>query len=198
MPRLWRTPFVEPAQGVAAVRLGMWIFLASLAMLFAASIVGFAVIRVQLRDQWPEDLPGLPGVVYLGTAVLLASGVTAHLALAATRRGAPGRAALWVTGVLGCIFLGLQGMAAAAWLDRLGARWQADDGHRFALAAFLALSAVHGLHVAGGLVPILAMAARGGCRGGRLTLAPLRLCVMYWHFLEGVWMALLAALLLGR
>ena len=51
-----RNPFADKRDRFHAGRLGMLIFLASLAMLFIASIVGFVVIRTQ-SDTWPKSMP---------------------------------------------------------------------------------------------------------------------------------------------
>ena len=57
-----------------------------------------------------------------------------------------------------------------------------------------ALVVVHALHVVGGMVPLSALAWKA--RANRLDsehLFSVRACAAYWHFLEAVWIALLAA-----
>ena len=57
------------------------------------------------------------------------------------------------------------------------------------------LTAVHGLHVLGGLVAWSRTSARAwqGVRADRLKLA-VELCATYWHFLLVVWLVLFAVL----
>ena len=55
---------------------------------------------------------------------------------------------------------------------------------------------VHALHVVGGMVPLSMLAWKA--RMDRLDsehLLSVRACAAYWHFLEAVWIALLAAFL---
>ena len=60
-----------------------------------------------------------------------------------------------------------------------------------------ALIVIHALHVSGGMVPLSLLAWRA--RKDRLDsehLLSVRACVVYWHFLEVVWVVLLAAFFL--
>ena len=57
-----------------------------------------------------------------------------------------------------------------------------------------ALILVHALHVVGGMVPLSILAWKA--RYNRLDsehLLTVRACAAYWHFLEAVWVALLAS-----
>jgi cytochrome c oxidase subunit 3 len=178
----------------------MWLFLASLAMLFAASIIGFVVIRVRLHDVWPDDLPGLPRVLWASTALLLAGSATMHMALRAAEASSAAalRVAMAASAVLASGFLVLQAVAWSSWLASLRGVWSDSTGHRFALAGFLVLSAVHALHVVGGLVGILVVAWRSWRAGPQpLRSMGVRGCAMYWHFLDAVWLVLFATLGLG-
>jgi len=86
----------------AAGDLGMWLFLASLTMLFAASMLAYVIIRIagsQDRTTWvqgqqrvfPATRPPLgtldmPVALWISTAILLAASFTMHRALVAVRR----------------------------------------------------------------------------------------------------------------
>ena len=52
-------------------RYGMWWFLASLAVLFAATIVGYLAIRIGKSDWALEELPPLPWTLWISIVVLL-------------------------------------------------------------------------------------------------------------------------------
>ena len=69
-----KNPFSDPRLRFEAGKLGMWLFLASLAMLFGATVIGFIVIRLQ-TDDWPATLPPLPPILWLSTLLLLLSRV---------------------------------------------------------------------------------------------------------------------------
>lgn len=196
------TPFADDEARFRAGRIGMWLFLASLAMLFAASLVGFVVLRIQLRDVWPQDMPPLPGMMVLSTAVLVASSgpmVGASWAAKWDMSGAL-RVALLVTLLFGLAFLFMQALAWRDWLplmaERLGQTAGARD-HRYALASFFILTGLHAAHVIGGLVfLIMALANAFRFTAGR-NRALVNHVALYWHFLDGVWLVLYATLLIG-
>jgi heme/copper-type cytochrome/quinol oxidase subunit 3 len=185
---------VPPAAPAAARReatayVGMVVFLASWAMLFASLFFAYGLVRSHAGAWPPSDLPRLPLLVP-GLNTLVA--VAASVALERAGRLGPtiGRRALAVhlllaTG-LGAAFLALQ---ATVWVGL----WQA--GLRLDLgpypSAFYALTGLHAAHVLVGVAALgwLALrAARGRLGPGRRT--PLRLWTMYWHFVGAVWLLL--------
>ena len=186
-------PHGDPrAQEPGVGRMGFLLFLASLGMLFAASMVGFLVIRVR-ADVWPPPgAPGLPFGLWIGTAVLIASSGTMAWATRAIRAGRAAvlGQALAVTWLLGVVFLGLQ---VANWMQFAGAEATARSSlYGF---TFFMLTGLHGAHVVGGLAP-LAVVTVNAFRG-RYTAAEHRgvtYGAMYWHFLDGVWLVMFAAM----
>jgi cytochrome c oxidase subunit 3 len=171
----------------------MRLFLASLGMLFAGSIVGYLVIRVR-ADQWPpEGAPGLPSLLWLSTALIVLADVlltlTRNRAQNAATTSFPTRMALGAFAV-GLLFLGIQ---AINWWQ-LAASQGLDRGGLFAFT-FIVLTVLHALHVVGGLVPIAVITIRSlrgiSPDGGRSSLA---YTVSYWHFLTAVWLVMLAVL----
>jgi cytochrome c oxidase subunit 3 len=169
-------------------------------MLFLATIVGFVVIRVQLRGVWPPDLPGLPPVLWISTAVLGLSSVTHQAALNGIRRGRADRlrGAMWMTTALAVMFLALQSAAWWAWLGVASSRWSESAEHRFALTSFYIMTGLHALHVIGGLVPMAIVTIRASRRRYTAEQHPgVAYCAMYWHFLGAVWIVLYATLLIG-
>lgn len=170
----------------SAGKLGMLVFLFSLTMFFAASVVGYLVIR-NLHKPWPPPgFPPLPKSLWLSTLAILASSVTIQRALNAARRGEPRAmmAGLIGTFAIGLAFLGLQ---TYAWFqvfqhaERLGAY----------LKMFYVLSGLHAAHVIGGLISLGAVVrrARAGVYGPSRHPGVLY-SAMYWHFLDAVWCAL--------
>jgi heme/copper-type cytochrome/quinol oxidase subunit 3 len=58
------------------------------------------------------------------------------------------------------------------------------------------LTVLHGLHVVGGLVPLVVASVRAGTgRYGSLNTVPIHNIALYWHFLGVTWAAILAVLL---
>jgi cytochrome c oxidase subunit 3 len=145
--------------------------MATVVMLFAAFTAAYLIRRTDA--DW-RPLP-LPSVFWLNTLVLLASSITLE---AARRR--PGRGWLAATIILGIVFL----LGQAAGFRSLAGQglYLPSNPH----SSFLyMLTAVHGLHVAGGIVAILYASARPAVVG---------LVAAYWHFVGVVWLYLLVLL----
>ena len=176
-------------------KLGFTLFLASLGMIFATSMVGYLVIRVQ-ADAWPPPgMPSLPVSLWISTAILVMSSGTAAWALRSARAGnarvvGP---ALAVTLVLGLVFLGLQGFA---WSALMAAELTVQSNlYGF---TFYMLTGLHAAHVIGGLIPMAWVTARA-FRGayapeshGGVTYS-----AMYWHFLDAVWLVMFLAMVIA-
>ncbi|MHC4992230.1 MAG: cytochrome c oxidase subunit 3 [Planctomycetota bacterium] len=194
-----RTPFDDPHQRFQAGRFGMALFLASLAMLFAASVISFIVIRLS-ADDWPQELPPLPATLWASTLLLIASSVTMQWALVAARSESPPalRLGLGLTLTLVAAFLVLQGISWWEWLVALRGSPVPADSMRYALSGFYVLTGVHAAHVIGGLVPMVIVTSRAWRgRYSSRRYSGVQYCTMYWHFLDGVWLALFLTLLAG-
>jgi cytochrome c oxidase subunit III len=141
-------------------QVGLVVFLGATAMLFAALLLAYAIVRAQAPSWPPAGAPAFPrGAAAANTLALVA----ASLAL---RRGSA-RGAL----VFGAAFLAAQ---ALLWRHLVAIHLGPSAG---ALGeVFFALSALHALHVLGGL---LALALTGARR--------LRLLTIYWDFVLVVW-----------
>jgi heme/copper-type cytochrome/quinol oxidase subunit 3 len=161
----------------------MAIFISSEVMFFAGLISAFVVLRAQAIGWPPLDQPRLPvEVTGVNTAVLLASGWTAHRAVAAFRRGELGFARwLWVTAGLGVLFLAVQGFE---WVRLVG--FGLTTRSSLYGATFYTLVGAHGLHVLAA-VGVLLYAARRAARGGYDAPGALDPIQMYWTFVVAVW-----------
>ena len=165
-------------------KLGLWLFLAAATMLFA--LVGSAyLVRMGLPD-W-EHLPK-PGILWVNTLWLLLG----SLALEVARRAARAREVATARGawILGGAFALLFVVGQLLAWGRLAA-WGYFLATNPASSFFYLLTALHGLHVLGGLL----VWGRATVRMFRAwePAAPLRieLAATYWHFLLGVWAAML-------
>jgi cytochrome c oxidase subunit III len=170
--------------------MGMYMLVIALGMLFAASIVGYLVIR-SLHQPWPPPgFPVLPRTLWLSTLVILLASATIHKALSAVRRGelpATSRN-LVLTLLLGLAFLGLQ---AWAWYQIVvQIQIPAEQSGPY-LKLFYVLTGLHAVHVVGGLIALLVVARRA--LAGRYSVAyhpGVRYSAIYWHFLDAVWCVL--------
>lgn len=182
----------RPAPGAGPF--GLAIFLVSLAVLFLASLVAYAVIRLQ-ADVWPPPgLPPLPRTFLLSTGLILVGSVTIQAALSfarANRRWAL-RAALLATTLLGAAFLVSQ---SVGWSE-LVVSHTTPTAHLYGWL-FYFLTGLHALHVIGGLIPLGVVTVNSFYdRYSPLSHSAVRFCTMYWHFLGVVWITLFATLAL--
>jgi cytochrome c oxidase subunit III len=200
------SPFRTESARFLAGRFGMALFLVSLAMLFAASLVGYLVIRLY-AENWPDDLPPLPRTLWISTLILVVSSYTMQQALNAVRRDETARLKrmMLTTTLLAGVFLVLQAYCWTAWFAQLGELWHppaADEVeqavHRWALTSFFVLTGLHALHVIGGLAPMILVTARAlADRYSAARHHGVHYCMMYWHFLGVVWVILFTTLLIG-
>ena len=178
----------------------MGLFLTSLGILFGVTLIAFLVLRLQIGRAWP-DLPPLPRILWISTSVIVLSSATMQWGLSSIRRGRGGvlPVAMFLTLALGFAFLALQSVAWLRWLAPAVERWNQSEEWRFALTSFYLFTALHALHVVGGLLPMTLVTWRS-LRPGRYSAtdhAGVHLCAMYWHFLAVVWLVLFATLMIG-
>ena len=162
------------------------VLLAAVVMFFAALTSAF-IVRRGLSSDWLHT--ELPPVIFLSTAVLLASSAILEMARAALKAGRRERFnLLWTAGsIAGVLFLAGQ---YAAWL-RLRAQGiylSTNPSSSF----FYVLTAAHAVHLIGGVLALLYVSMQAL----RLRLGPgkrtaIDVTAMYWHFLDGLWIYLL-------
>ena len=174
---------------------GMTIFLASEAMLFAGLIAGYIVLRLS-SPAWPPspDLPKLPVVLTgINTVFLITSSFTYHFAEVAVKKGKKGIAWLFLTVLLGSLFLCIQGYE---WYHMHHEGLWFNTGGAYG-SSFFVLTGFHGLHVLIGVLMIAWALIRqlgGAYTAQRHTY--LILAGMYWHFVDVVWLFLYSVLYL--
>ena len=177
---------------------------ARVALRFVLAIVGVLfflfIITFLSRSQYPDfqALAGQPwqplsdpSRLWFNTGILALASLAMELALRAVRSGRTNRA---VYSISAAVFLTLGFLLAqySLWqhLLNLGFYVQTNPANSY----FYLLTAVHGLHLVGGML-VLAHVVLKGLKGGSETLAgPLGLCAVYWHFLFGIWLLLFALL----
>ncbi len=179
-----------PADRRFVNRLGMLVGLAGITMLFAAFTSAY-IVRSGGSD-WVALEP--PAVLWLGTALILLSSASLERARRAFQGGRlPAfRNAMLATAALGVGFLACQ---LASWraLQDAGVYLQSHPKSSF----FFVLTGVHGAHLLAGVVALVAvalLAAVGRLVPGRSD-AP-TLTAIYWHFVGGLWIYLLAVMFL--
>ncbi len=174
--------------------LGMRLFLASLSVLFAASITAYLVVRARAATWPPPDMPSLPSGLWLSTAIILASSLTVQRALSSARRDRRAQIyyGLLLTSALGVAFLFTQ---AINWWRLLAAHVTA--GVNLYAFTFFTLTGLHAAHVIGGLIPLIIVTARArrGLYSSRFH-PGVYYCTAYWHFLDIVWLVMFSLIFL--
>lgn len=173
----------------SAAGIGLWVFMGVVTALFSLFIVAY-LMRMSGDD---AITIALPWQLWLSSALLVAGSVALQWAGGASRSADPVRARrlLLAGGLCAVGFLGVQ---LWAWQALLSA--QVMPAGNPAGSFFYLLTAMHGLHLAGGLVG-WAWTARAAWRpGARLADLAWRigLIARYWHFMLVVWLLLFAML----
>jgi cytochrome c oxidase subunit III len=166
--------------------IALWVFMGVATALFSLFITAY-VMRMEQPDWYPL---AIPWQLWISTALLVAGSVLLQRSSSAARKMHwPGARALLLAG--GACALAFLGVQLWAWLA-LHANHVTPTGNP-AGSFFYLLTAMHGLHVAGGLVA-WALTARQALRDAGDAAWRIALCARYWHFLLAVWVVLFAAL----
>jgi heme/copper-type cytochrome/quinol oxidase subunit 3 len=168
-----------------AQTVGMWLFLAALAMLFGATMAGYFIVRAR---QGAVASLQLPRTLWISTALMLAGSTTIHFALTAVRRERQQelRRHLIMTCIFAALFVIVQTPAMMQLLEQHRELAATQRVFLYGMVFFLIL--VHALHVLGGLVGLgvtTANALRG--RYDHENYTGVKSVAMYWHFLDLVW-----------
>jgi heme/copper-type cytochrome/quinol oxidase subunit 3 len=175
---------------------GMVMLIATESMLFLALVASYFFLRFQSGPEWPPDGIAAPSLELplVMTVILLSSSIPVHIADRAIRRGNSRRlrVGLAVGFVLGAAFLGLQGVEYAEKLSEFTPTTNAYG------SLFYTITGFHGLHVLVGLLFSIwtqARAWRAAFDNERhLTVQNFTL---YWHFVDAVWIVVLATIYLS-
>jgi cytochrome c oxidase subunit 3 len=182
------------AQQELTSSLGMMVFLASWAMMFCALFFAYGFVRLHAEAWPPEGVPRLPRLLpALNTVVLIGSSYVFAKGLDLLKRGRRKDFAIAVAGtfVLGALFLGLQ---IEMWHSLSYAGLTVKSGGTYG-SVFYALTMFHGLHVAVGLLLLIWVLFRTWQgKYSEHNHINARLCTMYWHFVDVVWVLMFLTL----
>lgn len=181
-PTATRGPEPKPAET------GAWVAIATISMSFAA-LTSAMVVRASAAPDWQHFR--LPPILYFNTLLLVASSFTLRwgrrrITAVSARDGVPG---LYLTLGLGLSFVAGQ---VLAW------RQLAAQGLFLATspssAFFYLFTALHGVHVLGGLAGLLYVLRRLRRPVGPVPTTALGAAALYWHFMDVLWLYLLMIL----
>ena len=187
-------PVANQSSRVSSTVLGMFLFIASEAMLFGSFFAAYFFVRVvnPSAEPWPPEPFHLPVFVAgVNTAILLTSSFTMHWSLQSIKRGnrAGMKAGLVLTFAMGLAFLLTQ------MIEYAHVGFNTGD-HAFA-SVFFGLTGLHGAHVLVGLT-LLGMATVRAFRG-HFTAEHhhgVELPGIYWHFVDLMWIVVYATIYL--
>ena len=189
--------FRDPESQANRYRIGMWVGLASVAMMFT-SLSSAYIVRSASANDW-ASLP-MPKILLASTALILGSSVTIELARRKLRAALNGPYAKWlfVTVLLGIGFVVAQ---VLAWRQLAGQGiYLASNPHS---SFFYLLTGAHAVHLFGGLLGLTFLWLRS--RRHLTEPAPIAkrkaatdAVTVYWHFMDALWIYLFLLLFLWR
>ncbi len=170
------------------VKLLMWVFLASDCMMFGALIGTYlAYHNRSLVAPYPIDVFDIP-LTTVSSFVLLVSSFLMVLALHSLRIDDIPKFRLWTFGValFGSIFLGFQVYEFVHFVNA-----GLSIHHSLFGTTFFILTGTHGIHVAGGVLWLLAFLIQSYVRPTSSKDAVyLEIAGLYWHFVDIVWIVI--------
>ncbi len=175
--------------GISNEKLGMWVYLASDCLLFGGMISTYLIYKNR-----PAEVANLAGSQHIPSEyfdipftsmtsfILLMSSLTMVLSVNAIMRGDLVRMRLWLTAtaVLGGLFLGGQVYEFTEFLHH-GLGFTTN----VASSSFFALTGLHGVHVAVGVIMLGSLIALSFRR--KLQAEAVEVVGLYWHFVDIVW-----------
>jgi len=161
-------------------------------MFFMAIVAAFLVLRMT-SAKWVEF--SIPNLLWVNTLVLLASSATLELARKRLNTSdEAGFKKLWtLTTVLGVVFVAGQGIA---WKQLLSAGIHAST--TLAAGFFYVFTVAHAAHLLGGICALFYVGVRKFGESKMTRKAAAEVASYYWHFMDALWVFLLALLYFGK
>ena len=176
---------------VSKGRMGLWLLLTGIIMLFAGLSSAYIVLRG--APSWQNV--AIPSILWINTLVIVASSLAMEVTRRSIRLGRIGSTKAWiaVTGGLGLAFLVGQFVAWGQLVD--AGVYLPTTLHSSFLYVLTGAHAVHILGGVGALVFVLVQTFRN--QYTKLNHEPIALCATYWHFIDGLWVYLLLLFVLA-
>ena len=175
--------------GLSNNKMAMWLFLGSECLLFGGLISTYMLYRGRHSSNLgPDQLWDIP-FTSASSFVLLMSSLTMVLAVSAINRKDARNTKLWmiVTALLGGLFL-------AGQIYEFTTFYREGLGYTESLFAssFYTLTGFHGVHVAVGIIMLLATMAMIAKNKIAMSKQPetVEMVGLYWHFVDVVWIVI--------
>jgi cytochrome o ubiquinol oxidase subunit 3 len=175
----------ERSNGTGKYVFGFWLYIMSDCLLFASLFATFGVLQMNVAEgPMGADIFSLPFVL-LETLILLTSSFTIGIALVSKNEGNIRHTLGWLfaTAVLGASFVLLEISEFTRFI------LEGNGPHTSAfLSAFFTLVGTHGLHVSVGLIWMFVLMFQLYRKGFTPTIDRRLMClVLFWHFLDIIW-----------
>jgi cytochrome c oxidase subunit 3 len=181
--------------GMHPKKFALWLFMATVVMLFAAWTSAYIVKRGE--PGWSSF--ELPSQFLINSIIIACSSITLIWAQWSAKRDELEKVklAISLTTVLGVAFLAGQWLA---WEKMVEMNYYFTGmGSNTSSSFIYVLTGVHALHLVSGvilLIVVLVATFRYKVHSKNMVL--LEMCATYWHFLGGLWLYLFVFLLLNR
>ncbi len=187
---------VRPDTGLSNGKLGVWLFLGSEVMLFAALFSSYILLRVG-STEWPHGSEELSvPLAFFNTVVLISSSVTMVMAWASLKMNdfKKFRLNLGLTILLALTFLVVKFFEYEHHLV-------AGEGpsHSTFYAIYFTMTGLHGLHILGGVIVnsyLWGPGAKMWQTQKERFINRIEIAGLYWHFVDLVWIFLFPVLYL--
>lgn len=184
----------------SAPKVGLWVFLGMVSSLFAIISSAYLFRMTQSHSGLAPWQPlDEPNILWLNTLVLVLASAAMQISRARAESGDLGGVRSYFTagGVLTVLFLAGQ---ILAWRQANATGEYGPNSPAYTF--FIFITAVHGLHLLGGLVVVGRTATRVWLGVGQSSVVArsairlsVQLCTVYWHWLLLIWLGLFALLL---
>lgn len=171
---------------------GGMLFLISLFVFFISSLLLYAIYAASRSDD-PQSLAKLPNGFLISTVCLLLISILVHAATRTVRRDrATGTSILLaVSAVMASLFMGMQFYSMT---ELLGGEALKGGTGKGVAGMIVVLAVLHALHVAGGVISLGIVSVRSLMgKYDHERHWPVDFAAQYWHFLDVVWLCMLAA-----
>ncbi len=177
----------------ARYRIGMWVALAAIVMMFTALTSAY-IVRAASANDWRPI--AMPRILLLSTVLIVLSSATLETAKRKLKAAFESSYKRWLllTTVLGVAFVVSQ-LLAWQQLVRQGVYVSSNPHSSF----FYLLTATHGVHLLGGLLALVYLLVRTRQsdvdeKAQAKRHASADAVTLYWHFMDGLWIYLFVLL----
>ena len=181
----------------ARYRIGVWMAIGSILMLFVALTSAYIVRSASANDWHPIVMPK---VLWLSTMLIIISSITIERARRSLKRNNQAAYGRWLVNTV-ALGIGFVASQLVAWrqLVRQGVYMAANPYNSF----FYLFTAAHGVHLLGGLCALTYLLvrtrkARNTIDGELRRVGAADAVTIYWHFMDVLWIGLFSLLMFWK